>query len=89
MKPDEAGIVGLAPIPIQGDDSDSFIKALKADGVIDKALFAMFISKNPEAQPSTLQVGDWDTTFVAEGETVDFFPLALDGSTWAVDITDI
>ena len=48
LEADEEGIVGLAPIPRDGDENDSFIKALKADGVIDKALFAMYISKTPE-----------------------------------------
>ena len=36
-----------------------------------------------------MQVGDWDTTFVAEGETVEFYPLILDGSSWAIGITEI
>jgi len=48
----------------------------------------MFISKTPASVPHTLQVGDWDTKFVAEGETVEFYELALDGSSWAVEVTD-
>lgn len=49
----------------------------------------MFISKTPDTVPHTLQVGDWDTTFVAEGETVDFYELSLDGSSWAIEVTDV
>ena len=48
----------------------------------------MYISKTPEAAPHTLQVGDWDTTYLAEGESVDFYSLSLDGSSWAVEVTD-
>jgi len=48
----------------------------------------MFVSKTPETAPHTLQVGDWDTTYVAEGETVDFYDLSLDGSSWAIEVTD-
>ena len=44
LKDDEEGIVGLAPIPRDGDENDSFIKSLRINGVIDHALFAMYIS---------------------------------------------
>lgn len=89
LKDDEEGIVGLAPIPRDGDDHDSFIKALRADGIIDHAVFAIYVSKTPEVYPHMLHVGDWDPNLVADGEEIEFYNLSLDGSKWSIELTSM
>ena len=56
--------------------------------MIDKALFAMYVSKTPEVQPRTPLVGDWVRSLLADGEEVDFYNLSLDGSKWTIEVTD-
>ena len=84
----EEGIVGLAPIPADGDRGDSFLLELKRLEVIDQAIFSIYISKNPDVVSHSLMVGDWNRTLVAEGEEMEFYSLSGDGSSWAIDVTD-
>ena len=84
----EEGIIGLAPIPADGDRGDSFILELKREEVIEQALFAIYISKNTNEVSHSIQIGDWNRTLVADGEEMDFYSLSGDGSSWAVDVTD-
>ena len=85
----EEGIIGLAPIPADEDRGDSFILELKREEVIDNALFAIYISKNPNLVSHSIQIGDWNRTLVADGEEMDFYSISGDGSSWAIDVTDV
>jgi len=87
------GVIGFAPRQTQKKNENegiSFIDALKKQGKIDRAVFGLFVSRYPD-KPHSVQIGDWDSSFVDQGDHgLEWFSITVDnlGYKWQTDLTN-
>ena len=92
FKVGQDGVIGLAPHQTgkkKNSEGPLLLREMKKAKVIDRAVFSFFIS-DQHAKHHSLQIGDYDTTYVQGGETnLHWYSLTVDkmGWRWQTDLT--
>ncbi|KRX06076.1 Aspartic peptidase domain [Pseudocohnilembus persalinus] len=93
------GIFGMGYRSYQKDGQDeeyeNFLSVLKNDDIIEDRIFAFYLNNNqfnnnnnPYLKDSVLTIGGYDTQYIKEGESINWFPV-VDTNQWAVPINSI
>lgn len=85
------GLLGLSPkterASKSGEDIHLLINELKNDGIIDKAMFSMYLTDN--SQQSKMQFGGWDQTIIDRYKKFNNGSTSNDGVYWMRINSDI